>query len=189
MTHKEIPQFLTLFAAALFVAGVGLPASTAHAEPTIKRLDPRSFPGLAASVRRTLGAHDCTIPQEFEAERRMNIIRGHFVDRRRRDVAALCSHGGKSSILVIHSKTGQVLAVLAEWPDEHFLQTVDNAGTYGFSRRLGLMSPRMLRQDIRAAKMPLPAPWREGIDDYFVDKASQVHYRHRASWHVVLGAD
>ena len=104
-------------------------------------------------------------------------------------MAALCSKGGVSSILVIHSKTGRVHAVLASSPDEHYLQTIDEAGTYGFSRRIGLMKPWMLRQDIREAKMPLPEWWREGIDDYFVDKASIVHYRHRASWQTVPGAD
>ena len=97
--------------------------------------------------------------------------------------------GGASSILVIHSRTGRILAVLASSADEHYLQTIDQAGTYGFSRRLGLMKPWMLRQDIREAKKPLPESWREGIDDYFVDTASTGHYRHRASWQTVPGAD
>ncbi len=182
-------MFPTRLAAMLLMGALGLPFSIAVAQPAITRLDPALFEGLPVAALRTLRELDCTTPQSFDAERRVNIIRGRFVDRRRRDVAALCSHAGTSRILVIHSKTGRLLKTLAEAPDERYLQTIDGAGTYGYSRRIERPLPRFLRQYIRDAGKPLPELWREGIEDHFLEKASTVHYRHRASWHQVSGRD
>lgn len=160
---------------------------SAYAAEEIPRLTPDNFTGLPPHIQHALSNQGCTVPQDFEAKRPMNVIRGRFISQTRKDFALLCSRGGRSAILVIHARTGRPLAAIAAADDLNYVQTVN--GGSKFSRRISRVQPGLLARSAAASEQGKPERWREGIDDYFVEKASTVHYWHRGSWRRAAGAD
>lgn len=94
-----------------------------------------------------------------------------------------------SRILVINSSTGEIIAALGEGPNEDFLQAIDGAETLWFSRRISRVNSRILAKRVSSAPGQPPESWREGIDDYFVEKAASVRYWHQGAWRTAPGAD
>ena len=165
--------------------------SAADAQPQIQRLNPTAFRTVPGNVRNSLLEMGCTIPQDVEAlhaRKTVNVIRGRFVNSRRSDFAALCSRAGLSKIVVIHSMSGEALFEFEERTDESYTQSWTD-GTMQFSRRISRVTSRALARNIRKGNGAAPERWREGIDDYFVGKASTVHYHQTGGWRTVTGAD
>lgn len=81
------------------------------------------------------------------------------------------------------------MSELAERADQDFLQ-VTGPGTIGFSRVLGVATPRSIREHRQRYGGPKPPSLdHDGINDMFVEKASLVWYWHRNQWLQLAGAD
>jgi hypothetical protein len=178
----------------------GLVALTAGAVPTVQdwraanaatvRLKPAAFLDLPVIVRRYLERLGCEIPQAFSDKASHNVVRGRFTSETQTDIAVLCSKAQVSSVVVFRGGTTSAVAVLAEHPDEGYLQVVDAGGAVGFSRALSVASPSYIREHYAAYGGPKPPPLdHDGINDIFVEKASVVWYWYRGRWLQLQGAD
>ena len=106
------------------------------------------------------------------------------------DIAVLCSKAQVSSVVVFRGGTTSAVAVLAQHPDEGYLQVVDVGGAVGFSRALSVARPSYIREHYAAFGGPKPPPLdHDGINDTFVEKASVVWYWYRGRWLQLQGAD
>jgi hypothetical protein len=166
-----------------------LPATRADEE--IPRLAPSVFKEVAASIRRELERRGCRIPQSFATKTPHNVIRGRFTAANRQDVAALCSKSGSSSILVFRGGSTTDVAELAKEEDRGRLQTIDGAGTIGYSRAIDVADPKYIRDHQERYSGPAlpPSVDHDGINDIFVEKASVVWYWYGGRWWQLQGAD
>lgn len=152
------------------------------------RLSPRAFRALPRPIVRDLLARGCTVPQSFAMLKPHNVIRGRFYHRRQRDWAVLCSRAGISAILVYWGGSVVDVAEIASVPDEDYLQDI-GGGHLGLSRLLERVGREYILDhdwDGQAEQLPLD---HEGINDYFLEKASVVHYYHEGAWLQLGGAD
>lgn len=157
------------------------------------RLPPEAFDDLPPAVQEELTARGCAIPQAFHKDPgKSNVVRGHFTQSNQTDIAVLCSRERVSSILVFRGESVQEVAELAAVPDARYLQTTGD-GEIGFSRAIGVASPEYIRrcyEALEAYGVPEPPPLdHEGIDDYFVEKASSIWYWYEDEWLRLAGAD
>jgi hypothetical protein len=82
------------------------------------------------------------------------------------------------------------VAELAKRPDADFLQVVASGGVVGYSRFLGVASPRYIQEHHDRAEGPIPSRLdHDGINDIFVGKASVVWYWSGERWLQLAGAD
>jgi hypothetical protein len=180
----------------LISCGVALPVHAqtrndwAAAARAIRRLPPSSFPQLPRVIQDALEKRRCTIPQSFYPERLHNVVSGSFARLGQRDWAVLCSVDGRSTILVFWA--GRVTpppAELAPADDATFLQGIGN-GKIGYSRAIDRADTAWIREHAEAYDGPLPKRLdHDGIDDAFVEKASQVFYYEDGAWHGLAGSD
>lgn len=164
-----------------------------QADEETVRLSPEAFADLLPAVQEELTARGCTIPQAFHKDPgKSNVVRGYFTQADQTDIAVLCSRERVSSILVFRGGSVQDVAELAPAPDADYLQGTGD-GEIGFSRALGVASPEYIRSCYEAFKgygVPEPPPLdHEGIDDYFVGKASKVWYWYEEEWLRLAGVD
>ena len=157
------------------------------------RLPPEAFDDLPPAVQEELTARGCTIPQAFHKDPgESNVVRGNFTQSGQTDIAVLCSRERVSSILVFRGGSVQEVAELAPEPDARYLQGSEH-GEIVFSRALGVASPEYIRMCYEALKehgVPEPPPLdHDGIDDYFVEKASSIWYWYEEDWLSLAGAD
>lgn len=171
-----------------------------RADEETVRLAPDAFNNLPAEIQDELTARRCTVPQTFFAEYPQvsenvepdNVVRGNFTQAGQTDIAVLCSRKRVSSILVFRGGSALEVDELASEPDARYLQGVGN-GDIGFSRMLGAASPEYIRscyEALQEHEVPVPPPLdHEGIEDYFVEKASTIWYWYGGKWLSLAGAD
>ena len=160
------------------------------ADSTITRMPPSAFPSLPTSIQREIAKRGCRIPQAF-GPHGANVIRGHFAKQGQTDWAVLCSKDGVSTILIFWSGSPSRVDSLAPVRDQDYLQETE-PGKIGYSRRISTIAPKGIRYVYgtfgEGASPPFPLD-HDGIDDYFVEKASVIHFRHRGKWVRLVGAD
>lgn len=73
--------------------------------------------------------------------------------------------------------------------DKNWLQGIGN-GKIGYSRAIGPANKETILEQHKEYGGPTPPPIsHQGIDDYFVGKASVVHYCNNGKWIALTGAD
>jgi hypothetical protein len=145
---------------------------------------------LPRPVQDVLKERRCTIPQSFYPEHPHNVISGAFARRGQRDWAVLCSIDGRSKILVFWGGGATPApAELGQADDANFLQGIGN-GRIGYSRAIDRADTAWIRAHAEAYDGPLPKLLNhDGIDDAFVEKASQVYYYEDGAWLELAGSD
>ena len=153
------------------------------------RLAPGVFDDLPSSVREELERRGYTIPQVYPGVERRNIVRGRFTAPDQIDIAVLCSLERVSSILIFPKESTIVVAELASAPDLNYLQDI-GGGVIGFSRALGVASPRYIQEHYEVfGGLEPPRLDHDGVNDAFVEKASVVWYWYEGQWLQLTGAD
>lgn len=160
------------------------------ADSMITRLPPSAFPSLPAPLRREVEKRGYRIPQPFGGHN-ANVIRGQFARQGQVDWAVLCSKGGVSTILIFWNASPSRVDSLAPAADQIYLQEIE-PGRIGYSRKISAIAPKGMRYMYatfaEGAQPPFPLD-HDGIDDYFVEKASVVHYKRGGKWVDLAGAD
>jgi len=188
MNQRHRRHFLV---AVLSTASATLPAQDAwdKADREIRRLSPSMFSGLPRPVGADLERRGCTIPQVWYQKVPGNVISGHFRTPTATDWAVLCSVKGVSTILVYFKGQSDSVAELGPAPDKGYLQGVGD-GKIGYSRAIGVVDSSFIRQHYEWHGGAEPPPLdHEGIDDAFVEKASEVWYWYQGKWLRLSGAD
>jgi hypothetical protein len=161
----------------------------ARADAAIVRFDPSAFPELPPPIRDGLNRRSCTVPQPAD-ERTRNVVSGRLITPGRVDWAVLCSRERQSVILVFNGTSAARIAELDAEPDLNYLQVVDGAGTISYSRVLAVATPKVVRQRARNdGRHQLRQIDRDGIEDAFVGKSSQIWYWSGRRWLRLVGAD
>ncbi len=158
-------------------------------EDSIVRLPPAAFRELPASLVHELERRGCTIPQEADAKKPHNVTQGEFAKPGQTDWAVLCSVKGVSTILVFWNGSEKNPAAIARTEDRVFLQDL-GGGRFGYSRAIRPAGKEFIMGHYRAYGGPKPPSIdHQGIDDYFVGKASETWYFHGGKWLKLTGAD
>ena len=165
----------------------------ARADSVLRRLPPSAFPQVPRLIRQALERRGCTIPQVallgVPDSARTNVVAGSFTRRSRREWAVLCSVDRISRILVFVRGRVDSILELAPAADRQYLQ-LDSNNAVGYTRALARARPAHIRRHARAFDSPLPSPIdHDGIEDAFVEKASQIWYWHRGQWLILMGMD
>lgn len=156
----------------------------------IKRVLPGEFKELPKSIVKNLERRGCAIPQAFGIRKKHNVISGKFFGRDKKDWAVLCSRKGVSSILIFQNGSTKSITKIAEANDADFLQEIDEKGTQGFSRAIGAVNAKYIYDRQKSyGRKKLPKILHQGINDAFVEKASEIHYFHQGKWLRFQGAD
>ncbi|MGH9159190.1 MAG: hypothetical protein ACRD2X_04305 [Vicinamibacteraceae bacterium] len=155
------------------------------------RLLPSTFAHLPGKVRVELERRGCTIPQTFLGGSPHNVVRGRFTAHEQLDWAILCSVNRSSSILVFRGGSPSEVAEIATSPDAAYLQVISELAEIGFSRAIGTVDAKYIREHHQEYGGPEPPTVldHEGIDDAFAEKASVVWYWHHGRWLRLTGAD
>ena len=162
----------------------------AAADRALRRLSPSTFSALPAAIRDDLMKRGCAVPQLYTAKAPSNVIRGHFFGHTSDDWAVLCSRQRVSAVLVYRQGQPNPAAEFGRADDVGYLQTIDAAGTVGFSRAILTASPEQIRTYLdRLSKPLLTTIDHDGIELAFVGKASTVHYFSNGKWIEIPGAD
>ncbi|MGH9628796.1 MAG: hypothetical protein ACRD7E_10775, partial [Bryobacteraceae bacterium] len=117
------------------------------------------------------------------------LIRGEFFESGEESWAVLCSVNGWSTILVFRTAQDSAPHSLAGKEDRGYLQSLDEHSV-GYSRAI-----QTVGRDFIVAHdngYPVPKPTRithHGIDDAFLEKASETWYFHAGKWFKLPGAD
>ncbi len=187
-TVTQLCLSLALFAGTL--SGQRTFSEFDRADEETVRLLPGAFDDLLpSSVREELERRGCTIPQVNPGVERSNIVRGRFTAPDQIDIAVLCSRERVSSILIFQEESTTVVSELASAPDRNYLQGI-GGGVIGFSRALGVASPRYIQEYYEAFGGPEPPPLdHDGVNDAYVGKASVVWYWYEGQWLQLSGAD
>ncbi len=160
------------------------------ADKAIVRLKPAAFSQLPRNIVSYLESRGCTVPQIFGETEPHNVIRGEFAKVGQFDWAVLCSRSRVSSILIFWNGSTKSVAKIASSDDKSYLQTVDGAGTPGFSREIVVADKEYILEHYRAdGGKKLPPIKQQGINDAFVEKGSSVRYFYRRRWLELQGAD
>lgn len=160
-----------------------------EAEKQIVRLEPTMFKELPSEIVKELKALKCTVPQTYENSKPHNVINGSFAEKNQTDWAVLCSRNGVSSIKIFWGAAAKCPSEISESQDKNWLQGVGN-DKIGYSRAIGLVSKETILEYHKEYGGPTPPPmFHQGIDDYFVGKASVVHYCINGKWMALTGAD
>ncbi len=188
MNQRHRRHFLV---AVLSTASATLPAQDAwdKADRDIRRLSPSMFSGLPRPVGTDLERRGCTIPQVWYQKVPGNVISGHFRTPTVTDWAVLCSVNRVSTILVYLKGRADSVAELGSAPDKGYLQGVGD-GKIGYSRAIAVVDSSVIRSAYEGSSdSELPPLDHEGIDDAFVEKASEVWYWYQGKWLRLSGAD
>lgn len=162
----------------------------AAADRATRRLPPSAFSDLPVAVRDDFAKRGCTVPQPYTAKEPSNVIRGRFFSRTSDDWAILCSRLRVSAVLVYRQGQSTPAAEFGQADDADYLQTIDAAGTVGFSRAILIASPEQIRKYLdRLTKPVLATIDHDGIEIAFIEKGSTVHYFVNGKWIEIPGAD
>ena len=186
----QIQSLATLFIllSALVVAVVRADMWS-EAEKEIVRLEPMVFNKLPSKLVEELKAQKCTVPQTYGGGKPHNVISGSFAKENQKDWAVLCSRDGISVIIIFWGGAARCPSEIAGSLDKNWLQGIGN-NKIGFSRAIGPASKEAILKHHKEYGGPTPPPTpHQGIDDYFVGKASVVHYCSNGKWIALTGAD
>lgn len=167
----------------------GLSVEAADSSQAVRQLRVETYPHLPPRVVGVLQSHRCTIPQPNQKGTARNIVRGEFFRKGQEGWAALCSTGGKSSILVFRDNYDTSPDEIADSMDTRFIiDTWDGKKLY--SREISTVDEKFILRRYRTHGGPKPPPLdHDGIDDAFLEKASIVWYCHNGKWVQLQGAD
>jgi hypothetical protein len=183
------PTVFALLVAAIATAHAG-GQNWEQADATTVRLKPAAFVELSPQVRQSLERRGCVVPQSYSNKIPHNVVRGRFTSRTELDIAVLCSTNRASSILVFRGGSTAAVSELAQRPDADFLQVVGPGGLVGYSRALAIADPEYIRAHQRGQKgSTVSPPDHDGINDIFVEKASEIWYWSGERWLQLPGAD
>lgn len=165
----------------------------AQADSLTVRLPPSAFPELPAQVKRWLSKCGCRIPQPFDqsSAKPVNVARGEFEREGQLDWAVLCSRARTSTILIFRGGSPTAIDSLAPAKDANFLQG-EGPGKIGYSRLIQTIRPSKMRKiyEVWAAGSKPPVPLlHDGIENFFLGKASVVYYRNKGKWLELVGGD
>jgi hypothetical protein len=176
--------------------------TTPHGFPTeaallrwVHLLSPDSFPNLPKPVRDSLVSRRCQIPLPGAA--RANVITGAFTAKGAVEWAVLCSVRDTSQILILNARNGIVVDSLIRSGDLGWIQGNGN-NTKLFSRMIAVVPMSQLnvvpadttREDVVYYGAFLPKPIdHDGIDEAFLDKASETYYFAQGRWFSVGSSD
>lgn len=157
----------------------------------IVRLTADSFNELPKQIKDYLNQNSYTIPQIFDSEKPVGVIKGEFIRKDIKDWAVLASRNLKSKIIVFHyGKTNQKnIFELEEIDDIAFLQGLDrnrivySRGISTFPRKYFLTT-----DEWEDEQKPLLVN-HDGIVDDFAEKASVIFYYYKGKWFRQVGAD
>lgn len=159
------------------------------AEKKIVRLEPMMFNELPSEIVKELKTMKCTVPQTYENGKPHNVIYGSFAEKNQRDWAVLCSRNGVSSIRIFWGGAARCPSEISASQDKNWLQGIGN-GKIGYSRAIGSASKETILEYHKEYGGPTPPPIsHRGIYDYFMDRASVVHYCSNGKWIGLTGAD
>lgn len=179
---------VAIMASALAVAGVRADMWS-EAEKQIVRLDPVLFNELPSDIARELTAQKCTVPQTYANSKPHNVISGSFAEKNQKDWAVLCSRDGVSAIKIFWGGAAKCPSEISESKDYNWLQGI-GSNKIGYSRSIGSVSREAILEYHKAHGGPAPPPIsHQGINDYFLGKASGVHYCSNGKWIALTGAD
>jgi len=172
-------------------------ADFARADSAVVRLAPAAFPALPVEVRRDLDRRGCRVPQSYLDSLPHNVVHGAITATGRADWAVLCSIAGRSRILVYQHVVGRVADTthvdsLEVARDANYLQSGVKPGApagIGFSRHIDLVPIARIRRGLRQLGERNPTVDHAGIEDAFLEKASEVLYLVNGSWRKLPGAD
>jgi hypothetical protein len=147
------------------------------------------FNKLPGEIVKGLKTLKCTVPQTYENRKPHNVIQGSFAEENQTDWAVLCSKNGVSSIKIFWGGAAKCPSVISGSHDRKWLQGIGNDKIV-YSRAIGPASKETILGYHKAFGGPTPPPIsHQGIDDYFVGKASVVHYCSNGKWIEFTGAD
>lgn len=153
------------------------------------RLNPSDFPELPAEVRTALENRGCTIPQPYSSsDEKKNVITGQFQSAAQTDWVVLCSHEGRSSILVFYGGQSAHVDKIDEEADLQYLQVV-SGNEIGYSRQLSVATPKIIRQHLANTRDSRTPVDHDGIDNVFLEKGSVVWYSSSGKWVRLSGAN
>ncbi len=152
------------------------------------RLTPEVFPSLSADVVADLTRRRCVIPQPWLATEPANVVHGRFTVPGRTDAAVLCSKERVSSILVYRGNSTDHVDELAPVADRGYLQDVGR-GRIGFSREIGVADAERVRHGVPPTAARSHETDVDGIEDFFLEKASSIWYWHDGKWLQLAGSD
>lgn len=157
---------------------------------SVKRILPAEFKELPTSIAKNLERRGCTIPQAYGVKRKHNVISGNFFRRGQKDWAVLCSRKAVSSILIFPNGLTKNVSEIAKSADSGYLQDMEGNGTMGFSRLIEAVNAKYIYDHYKTygGRKP-PKISYQGINDAFIEKASEVHYFHQGKWLKLQGAD
>lgn len=155
----------------------------------IRRLEPNAFPWLPAEIASALRARKCTVPQPAGATSPRNVIRGEFFESGLQSWAVLCSARGWSTILVFRAAQDAAPHAVGKREDRNYMQSLDEH-SFGYSREIRAVGRDfIIRHDNGYPVAKPPRTDHEGIDDGFLEKASEVWYFHAGKWFTLPGSD
>lgn len=169
-------------------ASDAVPGNCDTADIETVRLTPDAFPALSADVVADLNRRGCVIPQPWLATVPANVVYGEFMVPGRIDAAVLCSIERVSSILVYRRNSTGHVAELATIANSVFLQDVGR-GQIGFSREIGVADAERVRERASHGGPEPPRADVDGIEDFFLEKASSIWYWHDGEWLELAGSD
>jgi len=127
-----------------------------HAVPyRIRHLPVSSFPALPPAVSAVLTAKNCLIPQTYEARQPENVVHGSFEKAGSQDWAALCSAGGRVSLMVFFASALDKPVMLSSLPETARLQPRDLSGSLGFAWAIDVATPEQIH-DKQIGMTPRP---------------------------------
>jgi hypothetical protein len=195
----RVPLAISIVAALTRPVGAQTSEDWRRADSAVVRLAPSAFPQLPTAIRRDLETRECRIPQSFLKKSPHNVLSGSFIGAKTRDWAVLCSVQGVSRILVYsdprESRLVRPVDSLRMEPDRTYLQggvQEGRPGKIGYSRMLGVARPVAIRHYAVAFGNPAKLPKQidhSGIEDSFLEKASEILFFHRGAWLTLQGMD
>ncbi|TET44783.1 hypothetical protein E3J62_09380 [candidate division TA06 bacterium] len=154
-----------------------------------RRLPPDSFPELPQHIREYLKDHGYTIPQAYRPSRPHNVISGEFREKGITDFAVLASKNRSSCIMIFWGGSVENISRIREAKDRTILQGIGR-GKIGFSRAIMVAKGVSVQKACRIyGEAESHEIKHDGIEDYFLGKASIIHCLVDGEWIGVLGAD
>jgi hypothetical protein len=161
----------------------------------VHRFPPDSFPELPRTVRDSLVSRSCQIPTPSTG--RVNVITGAFTAKGAVEWAVVCSVHDTSQILIFSAANGAAVDSLSKSGDSQWIQS-SVGKTWLFSRQISVVPMSRLNivpvdttiEDVLYYGRVLPKPIdHDGIDEAFLEKASETFYFARGKWFSVSSGD